>query len=196
MLKKDSLNLKIKLFFLVLFKYINKICVLENNIIVVYINNKDLSSFLDIVKNSMLFNFRGLVDITAIDRFFFSDRFELSYNLLDYKGNFRFLLNTYVYVDNKMPYGPGINSASSLFKSAVWLEREIWDMFGIFFLNHPDLRRILTDYGFSGFPFRKDFPLTGYKEIRYDESQKIIVTESLKLNQEFRSFNFVNPWIK
>jgi NADH-quinone oxidoreductase subunit C len=87
-----------------------------------------------------------------------------------------------------------VASVSGVFSSAIWLEREAWDMFGIFFANHPDLRRILTDYGFEGHPLRKDFPLTGFKEVRYDEEQKRVVYEPVKLTQEFRRFDFMSPW--
>jgi NADH-quinone oxidoreductase subunit C len=192
----NLLLLNLKSIYQVLGKYIDGVIVYENNTILVRIRLGNLRKIAHILKNSLLFNFRGLVDITAVDNFFFIDRFEVFYNFLNYKARFRFLLSTFVKVSSSLPYGIGLESLSSLYKSAVWLEREVWDMFGIFFLNHPDLRRILTDYGFSGFPFRKDFPLTGYKEIRYDETQKLIVTESVKLNQEFRSFGFINPWVK
>ena len=87
-----------------------------------------------------------------------------------------------------------IESITSIYNSADWWEREIWDLFGIFFNNHPDLRRILTDYGFEGYPLRKDFPLSGYVEVRYDERQKRVICESLELAQEFRTFDFLSPW--
>ena len=85
-------------------------------------------------------------------------------------------------------------SLNSLFPSANWLERETWDMFGVFFKNHPDLRRILTDYGFEGFPLRKDFPLSGYTEVRYDDEKKRVVLEPLQITQEYRYFDFLSPW--
>src|SRR3546814_642990 len=87
-----------------------------------------------------------------------------------------------------------VDSVWKVFSAAIWLEREVWDMFGIFFANHPDLRRILTDYGFEGHPLRKDFPLTGFKEVRYDEEQKRVVYEAVNLPQEFRRFDFMSPW--
>jgi NADH:ubiquinone oxidoreductase subunit C len=89
-----------------------------------------------------------------------------------------------------------VESASGIFNSANWWEREIWDMLGLFFSNHPDLRRILTDYGFEGYPLRKDFPLTGYVEVRYDDTAKRVICEPLELSQEFRSFKFESPWAK
>jgi NADH-quinone oxidoreductase subunit C len=89
-----------------------------------------------------------------------------------------------------------VKSASSIYKSSLWLEREIWDMFGIFFSEHPDLRRILTDYGFEGFPLRKDFPLSGFNEVRYDDEVKRIIYEPIEITQEFRSFDFLSPWEK
>ena len=87
-----------------------------------------------------------------------------------------------------------VSSIESIFKSANWFEREVWDMFGVYFLNHPDLRRILTDYGFEGYPLRKDFPLSGYTQVRYDEELKRVILEPLELTQEYRYFNFISPW--
>merc|ERR1711860_453663 len=116
------------------------------------------------------------------------NRFEVVYNLLSLRYNARIRVKTYT--DELTP----IESADSVFKAANWYEREIFDMFGVFFSNHPDLRRILTDYGFEGHPFRKDFPLSGYTEVRYDEELKRCVVEPLELAQEFRKFEYSSPW--
>jgi len=130
-----------------------------------------------------------LIDITAVDllKNDNNNRFELNYFLLSLNLNFRLRLK--VYIDEFMP----VPSITSIYKGANWFERETWDMFGIFFSNHPDLRRILTDYGFDGFPFRKDFPQTGYFELRYDDEKKHVLYESIEMSQEFRSFDFVSP---
>jgi len=130
-----------------------------------------------------------LIDMTAVDYLQpTQSRFELVYQFLSLRFNHRITLKFFAKSLAMIP------SSTFLYKSAGWLEREIWDLFGIFFLEHPDLRRILTDYGFQGFPFRKDFPLTGYTELRYDEECKSIVYESLELAQEFRFYNFTSPW--
>ena len=113
-----------------------------------------------------------------------------SYELLSIKFNSRLRVKTSI---NEVG---SVESATKIFNSANWWEREVWDMFGIFFSNHPDLRRILTDYGFEGYPLRKDFPLSGYVEVRYDDTVKRVVCEPLELAQEFRSFNFESPWSK
>jgi len=133
------------------------------------------------------------MDITAVDHIGDSSegeekRFEVVYILLSIQYNSRLRITTYV--DELTP----LESLVPLFKSAGWYERETWDMFGIFFSNHPDLRRILTDYGFEGHPLRKDFPLSGYEEVRYDDSEKRVIHESLQLAQDFRFFDFANPW--
>lgn len=138
--------------------------------------------------NNSLSQFKVLSDLCVVDYPEKTDRFELSYNLLSVKYNFRIFIKNYT-----SAYAP---SLSTLFSSANWIERECWDMFGVFFTNHPDLRRILTDYGFDGFPLRKDFPLTGYIEIRYDDEKANIVYEPLELSQEYRLFNFTSPWEK
>ena len=132
--------------------------------------------------------FKQLMDITAVDYPEREERFEVVYNLLSLRQNQRIRV--------KLPAGETtpVPSAFGVFSSALWFEREVWDMYGIVFTEHPDLRRILTDYGFEGHPLRKDFPLTGYVEVRYDEEQKRVVYEPVKLTQEFRHFDFVSPW--
>ena len=133
-------------------------------------------------------HFRCLVDLCGVDYPERSERFEVVYNLLSHRHSLRIRVKTATDEDTPVP------SASGLFSSAVWLEREAWDLFGIFFSNHPDLRRLLTDYGFEGYPMRKDFPLTGYVEVRYDDEQKRVVYEPVELTQEFRSFDYLSPW--
>ncbi len=132
--------------------------------------------------------FKQLMDVTAVDYPDRQKRFEVVYNLLSLKHNQRIRVKLAADEETVVP------SAVGVFQSATWLEREIWDLFGIFFSDHPDLRRILTDYGFEGHPLRKDFPLTGYVEVRYDEDQKRVVYEPVKLTQEFRVFDFASPW--
>nr|YP_007890531.1 NADH dehydrogenase subunit 9 [Andalucia godoyi]AGH24025.1 NADH dehydrogenase subunit 9 [Andalucia godoyi] len=132
--------------------------------------------------------FESLVEITAIDYPERENRFDVVYCLLSYHYNTRLIVKTMV--SEMTP----LVSVTSLYPSANWYEREVWDLFGIYFVNHPDLRRIMTDYGFEGHPLRKDFPLSGYIEVRYDDEQKRVVTEPLELAQEFRSFDFTSPW--
>ncbi len=132
--------------------------------------------------------FSQLMDVTAVDHPSRVERFEVVYNLLSLKKNRR------IRVKLSVEEGLGVPSACEVFPAANWFEREVWDMYGIFFMYHPDLRRILTDYGFEGHPQRKDFPLTGYVEMRYDEDQKRVVYEKVKLNQAYRSFDFLSPW--
>jgi NADH-quinone oxidoreductase subunit C len=178
-----------------LYKYIYKIIVYPNSQYFINIEVNELYNVMYFLKNSLLFKIQALVDICAIDWIYRIHRFTLYYNIYSYIYNIRLFIVIDIPVFFSFIYGLGIESLSKLYNSSPWLEREIWDMFGIFFYNHTDLRRILTDYGFLGFPFRKDFPLTGYKEIRYDDVNKIIINENLKLMQEFRVFNFINPWI-
>ncbi len=132
--------------------------------------------------------FRQLVDITAVDRPERESRFDVIYNLLSLQQNLR--LRVRLQVAEETP----VASCFPLFSSALWLEREVWDMYGIWFAGHPDLRRILTDYGFEGHPQRKDFPLTGYVEMRYDENEKRVIYEPVKLTQAFRNFDSLSPW--
>ncbi|HVB15653.1 MAG TPA: NADH-quinone oxidoreductase subunit C [Stellaceae bacterium] len=132
--------------------------------------------------------FTLLCDICGVDHPDRASRFDVVYNLLSVNLNQRIRLK--VETDEETP----VPSATSLYSSAGWWEREAWDLFGIYFSDNPDLRRILTDYGFEGHPLRKDFPLTGYVELRYDEDQKRVVYEPVRLTQEFRSFDFLSPW--
>lgn len=132
--------------------------------------------------------FKLLTYITACDFISRELRFELVYQLLSLRYNSRLTVRVFTSPTQ------AIESATALFASASWFEREVWDMFGITFSNHPDLRRLLTDYGFQGHPLRKDFPLTGYVELRYDDEEKRIVVEPIRLGQEFRSYDFTSPW--
>ena len=132
--------------------------------------------------------FKLLVDICGVDHPDRAERFEVVYNLLSIKHNRR--VRVKLATDENTP----VPSATGIFSAAGWFERETWDLFGIPFADHPDLRRLLTDYGFEGHPMRKDFPLTGYVEVRYDEEQKRVVYEPVKLTQEFRTFDFLSPW--
>lgn len=129
-----------------------------------------------------------LMDITAVDYPEREKRFEVVYNLLSLNLNER--VRVKLLADDKAP----VPSVTGVFSSAGWYEREVWDMYGVMFSDHPDLRRILTDYGFEGHPQRKDFPLTGYVEVRYDHEQQRVVYEPVKLMQEFRNFDFESPW--
>ena len=132
--------------------------------------------------------FQVLVDICGVDYPDRPERFDVVYNLLSVRHDQRIRLKATT--DEASP----VPSATGIFSAAGWFEREAWDLYGIYFADHPDLRRILTDYGFEGHPLRKDFPLTGYVEVRYDEAQKRVVYEKVKLKQEFRSFDFASPW--
>lgn len=132
--------------------------------------------------------FKSLIDVCGVDYPTRENRFEVVYNLLSVHHNTRIRVRTYV--DELSP----IDSVFPIFKAADWFEREVWDMYGIFFTGHPDLRRILTDYGFEGHPMRKDFPLSGFVEVRYDDTEKRVVCEPIEMAQEFRRFEFNSPW--
>ena len=132
--------------------------------------------------------FKMLVDVCGVDWPQRPERFEVVYNLLSLKHNQRVRVKVSTDEDTTVP------SVTSVFSAAGWFEREAWDLYGILFSDHPDLRRILTDYGFQGHPLRKDFPLTGYVEVRYDEEQKRVVYQPVRLTQEFRGFDFLSPW--
>ena len=133
-------------------------------------------------------SFRQLIDVCGVDYPDRPIRFDVVYNLLSLTNNTR--VRVKIMTDEMTP----VDSVAGVFKSAGWFEREVWDMYGIYFNNHPDLRRILTDYGFEGHPMRKDFPLTGHVELRYDEELRRVVYEPVSLVQDFRAFDFTSPW--
>jgi len=147
-----------------------------------------LVSFVDFLRTDGNCKFSTLVDITAVDHPERETRFDVVYHFLSMYQNQRIRLKLATREDES------VASIVEIHPSANWFEREVFDMFGILFSDHPDLRRILTDYGFRGYPLRKDFPTTGYTEVRYDEEQKRVVYEPVKLVQEYRQFDFMSPW--
>lgn len=157
----------------------------SDHVITMVIKQKDLKKILEILKKQQ---FNLLTDLSAIDYPDRPKRFEMIYNLLNIYDNKRIILK--FSVADKKP----VESIAGIFSASVWYEREVWDMFGIHFNNSPDLRRILTDYDFEGHPLRKDFPLTGFKEVHYDEKQEKVVYGPVELPQEFRNFDFMSPW--
>ncbi|KAA0583591.1 NADH-quinone oxidoreductase subunit C [Azospirillum sp. B21] len=156
--------------------------------LMVTVKRPAILTVLTALRDDPAIRFEQLTDITAVDYPDRVERFEVVYQLLSYTHNRRMRVKLATDEDTPVP------SAVSVFSAANWFEREVWDLFGIFFENHPDLRRILTDYGFEGHPFRKDFPLTGYVEARYDEDQKRVIYEPVRLTQDFRAFDFLSPW--
>lgn len=148
----------------------------------------NIAEFLTFLRDDARTKCEQLMDVTAVDYPNRVERFEVVYNLLSVTKNHR--IRVKASTDEATP----VASVDHVYPSANWFEREVWDMYGVFFTNHPDLRRILTDYGFDGHPQRKDFPLTGYVELRYDEDQKRVVYEPVKLQQAYRSFDFLSPW--
>ncbi len=149
---------------------------------------EDIVKVLAFLRDDINTQFKQLVDLCGVDYPDREKRFEVVYNLLSLTQNNRVRVKVTVAEDEPVPTVTGV------FSSANWWEREAWDLYGIPFAEHPDLRRILTDYGFEGHPLRKDFPLTGYVEVRYDDEQKRVVYEPVKLTQEFRTFDFLSPW--
>jgi len=148
----------------------------------------DIVSTILFLKTNEKCKFKQLIDITTVDYPQREKRFKIIYLLLSHENNLRIIINTNI--DEKVI----VPSITKIFSSANWMEREVFDMYGISFKDHPDLRRILTDYGFQGFPLRKDFPLTGHTEVRYSEDKKKVVYEPVKLDQEYRNFDFNSPW--
>lgn len=162
---------------------------IERNEFEVRIDKRYVVQFLSILKNHTWTQYKAISDISAIDYPGREFRFDVVYQLLSLRYNAR--VNVIAATRELSP----MNSVSGVYKAAAWYEREVWDLFGIYFEEHPDLRRILTDYSFDGHPLRKDFPLTGYFEVFYDDTQKRIVYEPVSLPQEFRMFTFTNPWL-
>ena len=148
----------------------------------------EITEVIKFLKLDNRFKFKQLIDIAGIDYPNEEKRFELVYLLLSIENNARVKISTKFETNEKIP------SIVKIFPSANWMEREIFDMYGIKFINHPDLRRILTDYNFKGHPLRKDFPLTGFNEVRYSEKEKKVIYEPVKLEQNYRNFDFSSPW--
>ena len=152
------------------------------------INTEDIISTILFLKTNEKCKFKQLIDITAVDFPRKEKRFKIVYLMLSHEHNSRIIINTNIDEKDKVP------SITKIFPSANWMEREIFDMYGISFRDHPDLRRILTDYGFEGHPLRKDFPLTGHTEVRYSEDKKKVIYEPVKLEQNYRNFDYESPW--
>ncbi len=167
-------------------------CILSHEVVkkelCVTVERESLAKLLSILHDDANCMFTVLVDICGVDYPDRAERFEVVYNLLSMKLNKRIRVKVNTSADLPVP------TAVHVHPSAGWFEREVWDMYGVFFSDNPDLRRILTDYGFDGHPFRKDFPLTGYVEMRYDESQKRVIYEPVQLQQAYRSFDYTSPW--
>ena len=156
--------------------------------IYITINPEELLDTTLLLKTNKNTKFRQLIDITAVDYPENQKRFKIVYLLLSHELNQRIILSYYIDENQQIP------SLTKIFPSANWMEREIFDMYGIKFTDHPDLRRILTDYGFQGHPLRKDFPLTGHNEVRYGENEKKVIYEPVKLEQNYRNLDFESPW--
>ena len=161
---------------------------IKHNQIYVEIEKDNLMDVVLFLKTNKNTRFSQLIDITVVDYPEESQRFKVVYLFLSHEFNQRLILNYSIY-ENEV-----INSLTSVFPSANWMEREVFDMYGVIFKNHPDLRRILTDYNFEGHPLRKDFPLTGHTEVRYNEEEKKVVSEPVKLEQNYRNFDYESPW--
>ena len=152
------------------------------------IEDHDLIEVMLFLKTNSITKFRQLIDITAVDYPERDRRFKVVYLLLSHETNSRII------IDYNIKEGEIVPSLTSIYPSANWMEREVFDMYGIEFKDHPDLRRILTDYGFKGHPLRKDFPLTGHNEVRYSEEEKKVIYEPVKLEQNYRNFDYESPW--
>ena len=161
---------------------------INHNELKLKIDEEDLHSVILFLKNDTRTKFRQLIDITAVDYPERDKRFKLIYFLLSHENNLR--LN----IEFEIKENYQVKSITSIFPSSNWMEREVFDMYGIHYKDHPDLRRILTDYNFSGHPLRKDFPLTGHNEVRYNEEDKKVIYEPVKLEQNYRNFDYESPW--
>jgi len=161
---------------------------IKYNQIYVEIDKDDLVDVVLFIKTNNDTKFRQLIDITVVDYPEKAQRFKVVYLFLSHEFNQRIILSYFIN-ENEV-----ISSLTSIYPAANWMEREVFDMYGVSFKNHPDLRRILTDYGFEGHPLRKDFPLTGHTEVRYNEEQKKVISEPVKLEQNYRNFDYESPW--
>ena len=161
---------------------------IKHNQIYLQIDKEDLISVVLFIKSNNNTKFRQLIDITVVDYPERTQRFKIVYLFLSHEFNQRMILS-YDINENEI-----IPSITTIFPSANWMEREVFDMYGVSFKDHPDLRRILTDYGFDGHPLRKDFPLTGHSEVRYSEEEKKVIKEPVKLEQNYRNFDYESPW--
>ena len=161
---------------------------INHNQIYLNINESNILNVVLFLKTNSETKFKQLIDITAVDYPEKDRRFKLVYLLLSHENNQRVIIDFYV-KENDI-----ISSITSIFPSANWMEREVFDMYGIEFKDHPNLRKILTDYNFKGHPLRKDFPLTGHKEVRYSENEKKVIYEPVKLEQNYRNFDYESPW--
>ena len=161
---------------------------INHNQLFLTINNDNLIEVILFLKTNVETKFRQLIDITAVDYPENNQRFKLVYLLLSHEFNERILIDFFINEKEMVP------TITNIFPSANWMEREVFDMYGITFKDHPDLRRILTDYGFEGYPLRKDFPLTGHEEVRYSEDKKKVIYEPVKLEQNYRNFDYESPW--
>ena len=161
---------------------------IKNEELLVKVEVDNLYSILLFLKTNEQCKFKQLIDIVAVDYLGDDQRFRIYYLLLSHENNLRIKVSINLSIDEKAP------SIVKLYPSSNWMEREVFDMYGIKFKNHPDLRRILTDYNFKGFPLRKDFPLTGFNEVRYSEKEKKVIYEPVQLEQDYRNFDFESPW--
>ena len=161
---------------------------LNHNQIYLNIENDDLLEVVLFLKNNNEIKFKQLIDITAVDYPENERRFKIVYLLLSHEFNSRIIISFFIN-ENEI-----VTSLTSVFPSSNWMEREVFDMYGVKFKDHPDLRRILTDYNFEGHPLRKDFPLTGHNEVRYSEDKKKVIYETVKLEQNYRNFDYESPW--
>ena len=161
---------------------------IKHNQILITIDENNLIEVLLFLKTNTVTKFRQLIEVTAVDYPEKEQRFRMVYLLLSHENNSRIVIDYYI-KENKI-----VPSITNIFPSANWMEREVFDMYGIEFKDHPDLRRILTDYNFKGYPLRKDFPLTGHNEVRYSEEDKKVIYEPVKLEQNYRNFDYESPW--
>ena len=161
---------------------------IKHNQILITIDENNLIEVLLFLKTNTVTKFKQLIEVTAVDYPEKEQRFRMVYLLLSHENNSRIVIDYYI-KENKI-----VPSITNIFPSANWMEREVFDMYGIEFKDHPDLRRILTDYNFEGYPLRKDFPLTGHNEVRYSEEHKKVIYEPVKLEQNYRNFDYESPW--